>query len=251
MLAHFDPSLPLCLAADASAYGIGAVISHIFSNGEERPIAYALRTLSSGEKNYAQLESVEWEALSLIYGVQKFHQHLYGRSFVLYTDHKPLTSILNPKKGIPPLSVARLQRWALILSAYNYKIVYNSTQAHSNADGLSRLPMVVNKEQKQLPEPSVFNVRQIENLPVTAMQLKTVTRRDPVLSKVTVTDDLKLYWMKRTEIRYRSKATSHSLLVARSHSTRVFKLATRKSLYTWFTTKTFMKQSYLTYNYML
>ena len=36
VLAHFDPSLPLCLAADAFAYGIGAVISHIFSNGEER-----------------------------------------------------------------------------------------------------------------------------------------------------------------------------------------------------------------------
>ena len=128
----------------------------------------------------------------------------------IYTDHKPLTSILNPKKGISPLSAARLQRWALILSAYNYKIVYKSTQAHNNADRLLRLPMVVNKEQKQLPEPSVFNVRQIENLTVTAMQLKTVTQRDPVLSNVlhyskqgwptTVTDDLKPYWMKRTEI---------------------------------------------------
>ena len=106
---------------------------------------------------------------------------------MLYTDHKPLTSILNPKKGIPPLSAARLQRWALILSAYNYKIVYKSTQAHGNADGLSRLPMVVNKEQKQLSEPSVLNVRQIENLPVTAMQLKTVTQRDQFSLKYYIT----------------------------------------------------------------
>ena len=82
--------------------GIGVVISHIFPNGDERPIAYASRTLSNSEKNYAQLER---ETLSLIYGVQKFHQYLYGRPFVLYTDHKPLT-----KKGIPPLSPARLQR---------------------------------------------------------------------------------------------------------------------------------------------
>ena len=94
-MAHYDPSLSLCLAGDASAYGIGVVISQMFPNGDERPIAYASRTLSSSEKNYAQLER---EALSLIYGVQKFHQYLYGCPFVLYTDHKPLTSILNPKK---------------------------------------------------------------------------------------------------------------------------------------------------------
>ena len=95
------------------------------------------------------------------------------------------------------------------MSAYNYKIVYKSIQTHSNADGLSRLPLVVNSDKKQLPEPSIFNVRQIENLPVTATKLRTVTRRDPVLSKVlhyskqgwptTVTDDLKPYWMKWTE----------------------------------------------------
>ena len=207
VLAHFDPSLPLCLAGDASAYGIGVVISHIYPNGEERPIAYASRTLSSSEKNYAQLER---EALSLIYGIQKFHQYLYGRPFILYTDHMLLMTILNPKKGIPPLSAVRLQRWAVILSAYNYKIVYKFTQSHGNADGLSRLPLVVNNGKKQLSESSVFNVRQIENLPVTAMQLKTATRRDPVLSKVlhyskqgwpeTITDDLKPYWLKCTEI---------------------------------------------------
>ena len=76
---HYDPSLPVRLAGDASAYGIRVVISHIFPNGDERPIAYASRTLSNSEKNYAQLER---EALSLIYGVQKFHQYLYGRPFV-------------------------------------------------------------------------------------------------------------------------------------------------------------------------
>ena len=103
---------------------------------------------------------------------------------MLYTDHKPLTTILNLKKGIPPLSAARLQRWAVSLSAYNYRIEYKSTQTHGNADGLSRLPLVFNNDKKQLAEPSIFNVRQIENLPVTAAQLKTMTRRDPVLSKV-------------------------------------------------------------------
>ena len=72
VLAHYNPELPIRLAGDASAYGIGAVISHQFPDGSERPVAYASRTLTS---NYFQLEK---EALALLYGVQKFHQNLYG-----------------------------------------------------------------------------------------------------------------------------------------------------------------------------
>ena len=71
VLAHYDVNLPIKLACDASSYGIGAVLSHVMSGGEERPVAFASRTLSTSEKKYAQLEK---EALSIIYGVKKFHQ---------------------------------------------------------------------------------------------------------------------------------------------------------------------------------
>ena len=189
VLAHYDPQLPLCLAGDASAYGIGAVISHVFPNGSERPVAYASRTLSASEKNYSQLEK---EALSLIFGIRKFHQYLYGRKFTLVTDHQPFTTIFSDKKGIPPLAAARLQRWALLLSAHHYTIQFRPTKAHANAN------------------PNLFNICQIESLPLTSGQLKQATRTDPTLSKVLmftktgwpmqVSEALKPYWNRRLEL---------------------------------------------------
>ena len=181
VLMHYDPALPITLAGDASAYGIGAVISHTLPDGSERPIAFASRTLSDSEKNYAQLEK---EALSLVFGVKKFHQYLYGRRFILVTDHKPLMTILGPKKGIPSLAAARLQRWAVLLSAYKYDIKFKSTEAHSNADGLSRLPLTQTTTEGQAPEASIFNIAQIDCLPVTSTQVQQATRVDPVLGKV-------------------------------------------------------------------
>ena len=181
VLTHYNPNLPLRLAGDASAYGIGAVIAHVFPDGSEHPIAFASRTLTSSEKNYAQVEK---EALSLIFGVKRFHAYLYGRKFTLVTDHKPLTTILGPKKGIPSLAAARLQRWALILSAYRYDIEFRSTGEHANADGLSRLPLSGILPEDTCSDARIFNITQMEALPVTMRQLRAATASDPMLSKV-------------------------------------------------------------------
>ena len=180
ILTHYDPALPLRLAGDASAYGIGAVISHVLPDGSEKPIAFASRSLSSSERNYAQLEK---EALSLVYGVKKFHQYLYARKFELLTDHKPLTGIFGSKKGVPSLAAARLQRWAIVLSAYRYDIQFKPTDAHANADGLSRLPLSIAPEHP-ISTISVFNLSQIDSLPITSAQITTATRKDGILSKV-------------------------------------------------------------------
>ena len=103
---HYDPSLPLFLAADASSYGIGAVIAHKYPDGTEKPISFASRTLSFIKQKYYQLEK---EPLVIIFGVKKFHKFIFGHEFVLVSEYKPLTTILHPHKGIPPLAAARIQ----------------------------------------------------------------------------------------------------------------------------------------------
>lgn len=87
LLIHYDSDLSLRLATDALAYGVGAVISHVFPNGLEKLITFASRTLTITERNYPQLEK---EVLPPVYGVKKFHQYLYGCKFSLITDHQSL-----------------------------------------------------------------------------------------------------------------------------------------------------------------
>ena len=179
LLVHYNVNRELRLACDASSYGLGAVISHVMDDGRERPIAYASRTLTSSERNYAQIER---EALSIIYGVKKFHQFLYGRKFTLVTDHKPLLSILGPKSAIPTLAAARMQRWALVLSAYDYEIEFKRSEDHANCDALSRLP----HETSDLgSESSIYRVSAIDNdFPILAKDIARETQLDSVLSKV-------------------------------------------------------------------
>ena len=182
VLTHFNPKLPLRLASDASPYGIGAVMSHIMPNGEERPIAFASRTLSAAERNYAQIDK---EALAIVWAVRKFHAYLYGRNFLLVTDHKPLTAIFHPEKDLPSMTAARLQRYPLFLAGHRYTIVYRNTTEHANADGLSRLPLSSDAASHPVDiEVDAFHVAQIEQLPVTAKQIRTATRRDPIWSAV-------------------------------------------------------------------
>ena len=70
VLAHYGPSQALKIETDASAYGIGAVVSQEDEHGIERPVYFASRTLSDRERGWAQVEK---EALSIVYGVNKFH----------------------------------------------------------------------------------------------------------------------------------------------------------------------------------
>ena len=95
-------------------------------------IVHSSRTLTKAERNYTQIES---KAAAKIFGIKQFHSYIYGRKFTLITDYKLLTTIFSPKSSLPALAAARLQRWAITLSTYQYDVEFRPTDKYANADG--------------------------------------------------------------------------------------------------------------------
>nr|KAG5690992.1 hypothetical protein BaRGS_007339 [Batillaria attramentaria] len=187
VLVHFDPDKPVGLACDASNVGIGAVLFHRYPDGSERPIANVSKTLTAAERNYSQIHK---EALAIIYGLRKFYQYLYGRQFILVTDHKPLTALFGPKKGTPLLAANRLARWALWLNQFDYTIEYRKTADHGNADALSRLPsgddIDFDREESGDDTDMVCAIRvlSLQVKPFDANILRQESGKDPVIATV-------------------------------------------------------------------
>lgn len=90
-------------------------------NKDERPIAFASRTLSRAEVNYSVIDK---EACAIQFEVRKFEQYFSGRYFVIKSDHKPLIGIFGSKKGLPTKYANRLMRWAIYLSSFDFEIMY-------------------------------------------------------------------------------------------------------------------------------
>ncbi|XP_060800357.1 uncharacterized protein K02A2.6-like [Amyelois transitella] len=179
VLAHYDSALPLVLAVDSSAYGLGAVLSQRHPDGE-RLVCCASRTLSQGERGYSQIDK---EALAIVYGVTRHHQYLFGRKFTLRSDHKALSYIFGPKKGIPQTAASRLQRYAVRLAAYDFDIEYVSTHKNGNADGLSRLPLLKGKAEPNIGEASFLHFVE-DSFPLCYKDVAHELRRDKILCKI-------------------------------------------------------------------
>lgn len=182
VLVHFDPKLPIILETDASQYAVAGVLSHWFPDKTKRPIAFVSRSLSKCERNYSVIEK---EALAIIFSVTKLRQYLLGQKFELDTDHKPLLAIFGQYKGLPVMASARMQRWAFILSGFNYSINHIKG-VENHADSLSRMAQIKsNVANEDQLESSYINYVDYENVAqLDFKQIASETRRDPTMARV-------------------------------------------------------------------
>lgn len=137
-LAHFDPQAATRVVADASPYGLGAILIQT-QGASERIVSYGHRSLSAVERKYSQTEK---EALALVWACEHFMLYLLGTEFELVTDHKPLDFIFNSASSKP---TPRIERWALRLQSFRYKVVHKPGKCNL-ADPLSRLSISTNAE---------------------------------------------------------------------------------------------------------
>ena len=108
-----------------------------------------------------------------------------GRHFTLYTDHKPLVRLFDPKQATSSTAAARIQRWSLFLSNYHYTVEYKKGINNSNADAFSRLPLpTTHSTLEELAHVQVLQVGHLNSTPIDSKQIRIATINDPLLSQV-------------------------------------------------------------------
>ena len=126
-LRYFDPSLPMTIQVNASQVGLGAAL---LQNG--KPIVFASKALTKTECRYANIER---EMLAAVFGAERFHTYVYGWSFTIESDHKPLESISQKILADMP---AWLQCMMLCLQGYDFTIHYHPGKEMVVPDTLSQ-----------------------------------------------------------------------------------------------------------------
>ena len=170
-LALFNPERETIVSADASAYGLGAVLLQRQPSSELRPVAYISRSMSATEQRYAQIEK---EALALTWACERFSEYLIGISFHIQTDHKPLVPLLSTKL-LDELPI-RVQRFRMRLLRYDFTISHIPGQDLVTADALSRAPVSNSTASDQFLEEEVDAYIQavIDSLPASEGRLAEI-----------------------------------------------------------------------------
>lgn len=148
ILQYPDFTKPFVLTTDASNIALGAVLSQGVPPND-KPIAYASRTLNGAECRYSTIEK---ELLAIVWSCKYFRPYLFGRKFFIYTDHRPLVWLFNLKE---PNS--KLVRWRLKLEEFNYEIIYKKGKQNTNADALSRIQLNANETESLINNPGEAN----------------------------------------------------------------------------------------------
>lgn len=138
LLHHPQPDLPTSLTVDASNTAIGAQLEQRKGRSWV-PLAFFSRKLSDSEKKYSAFDR---ELLASYSAIKHFRHFLEGRSFTLYTDHKPLTSALRSQTDRSP----RQTRHLSFIAEFTADIQHIKGKFNVVADALSRINIVDTSE---------------------------------------------------------------------------------------------------------
>ena len=125
---------PYIIHTDASDDGLGVVLSQLYDDGFEHPIAYASHIFSDRERKW---HSTEKEAAAIAYAFDKFREYIHGHQITLVTDNWVCHYLMTSEKLSP-----KLARIALKIQEFNPSIKHRSGTLNANADALSRAPLV-------------------------------------------------------------------------------------------------------------
>lgn len=118
------------LDTDASHFAMGAVLSQI-QNGQEKVISYGSKKFTKAEKMYCVTRK---ELLAVYHFTKQYKHYLMGKKFVIRTDHRSLTWMLNWRSP----NTSQYCSWIAELSMFDFEIQYRPGKLHENADALSR-----------------------------------------------------------------------------------------------------------------
>ncbi|XP_055590384.1 uncharacterized protein K02A2.6-like [Uranotaenia lowii] len=209
ILRYYDPTEPLVIQCDASMLGVGCVLLQL-----GRPVAYASRTLSKTERNYAPIER---ECLAIVFACKRFDQYVAGRFAVVESDHKPLEDIFKKPITDAPL---RLQKMRMTLQRYDISVRYRKGSEMHIADLLSRTAIPSERTQQSDKVEAAFQeiaeVNVVEFISVSDErfgEIATETRKDRTLytllqllidgwpeNKADLEDEMYVYWAIRYDL---------------------------------------------------
>ena len=147
----YDDTKPLYLETDASGVGLGAALLQLCDdtacqrdmapdNTSLRPTAFASKSLTGAKWRYS---NIEWEALGILHGLEKFHHYCFSREVLIIMDHKPLVAMF--KKDVAMLS-QHIQHLLLKIHQCRVQIIYKPGPDIFIADWLSRHNCVEDKD---------------------------------------------------------------------------------------------------------
>ena len=191
VLTYFDPARETIVTTDASQGAIGAVLSQRTDDGE-KPIAYAHRTLTAAQSAYS---ATEREALACVWATEYWEYYLYGRPFVLRTDHAALTTLLTCKGTGTGHRPMRLLRWHERLSLFTFRVEHKPGKENPVADLLSRTRTPVSNEIDDIEQSDSEYVFQVLSSFTKLDLLAAETDKDPLLQEVL--EYVRTRWPKR------------------------------------------------------